>query len=87
MPVNVENLIFEQLKRIEGELSNIKATLAEHSSRLGRIEVGIASLRFMATYRIRQVKSLRDLPYESKQCLSPSKSITTATRCARFPVP
>lgn len=62
MPVNVENLIFEQLKRIEGELSNIKATLAEHSSRLGRIEVGIASLRFMATYRIRQVKSLRDLP-------------------------
>lgn len=38
-------LLLEHLKRIQADLASIKATLAEHTARFGRLEVSIAGLR------------------------------------------
>lgn len=42
---NVDNLMLEHLKAIRADISSIKADLKENTTRLGRIEVGVAGLR------------------------------------------
>lgn len=40
-----DNLVLEHLKRIQVDLSGIRAVLGEHTARLGRLEAAIAGLR------------------------------------------
>ncbi|HYW75478.1 MAG TPA: hypothetical protein VFA48_02485 [Gammaproteobacteria bacterium] len=42
---DTENLVLEHLKRFQAGQDRIERTLAEHTQRLGRIEVAIAAMR------------------------------------------